>query len=69
MPKLVEIKARAYRRVKCPGCNRKRTVQRTFSASTDDPDEIKSALDAATADAIAWVPTNRDMWHTACHVI
>lgn len=61
-------------RVTCPGCGRKRTIRRTFYQTVNpfnrnDDGTVKTSsevADAVFAEAEAWEPSGRELWHARC---
>lgn len=68
------LSSQAERKVMCPGCGRKRTIRRTFHQTVNpwnrnDDGTTKTHLEvveAVTAEAAAWKPAGRELYHAAC---
>lgn len=69
-----QVSAPAERKVRCPSCNRKRTIRRTFIQTVNpfnknDDGTIKTwaeVREAVKAEAAAWEPVSRELYHGAC---
>jgi hypothetical protein len=68
------LRAKATRKVVCPGCSKQRTISRTFEQTVNpwhkNPDgTVKTAEEvrrSVRAEADAWEPCEVDCWHQRC---
>lgn len=75
-----QLKAKATRRVTCPGCGKKRRVSRTFTQTVNPYNPVVKALSegslyveawyavrqSVAAEAKAWQPDDDESRHIAC---